>query len=288
MKIGLIGSGISRSSSPRLHAFLGGLYGVEVEYRSMDAKKIPHFDFNSTLDGCAGEGFRGVNVTHPFKENARSRVRVDDPSVARIGAINTVTFDADGWRGANTDFTGFAGAFRHRFGTALPGRVVIAGAGGVGKAIAFALDRLGADAIQLFDTIEPRAVDLASALTAAGIAASALTVGEFVDAVGAADGLVNGTPIGMYQYPGNPFPANAIGGQSWAFDAVYTPLETEFLERARAASLDVMTGYDLFLFQGFEAFSIFSRIAVDATLALAKFPPPPADHPGDVKKGNAR
>lgn len=286
MKIGLIGSGISHSSSPRLHTFLGGLYGVDVEFHSIDAEGTPHFAFDAALDHCAAQGFRGVNVTHPFKENARARVRVDDPSVACIGAVNTVTFEADGWRGANTDFTGFAAAFRHRFGAAKPGRVVVAGAGGVGKAIAFALGRLGAEQVHLFDAVERRAVDLASALTAAGIAASVVAAGDFDGAVAAADGLVNGTPIGMYQNPGNPFPTEAIGGQRWAFDAVYTPLETGFLACARAASLDVMSGYDLFLFQGFEAFSIFSGIAVDAAAALAKFAPP-VDSQADIKKGNA-
>ncbi|MDX9862384.1 MAG: shikimate dehydrogenase [Rhodospirillales bacterium] len=288
MKIGLIGSGISRSSSPRLHAFLGGLYGVDVEFHSIDAEETPHFAFDGALDHCAAQGFRGVNVTHPFKENARARVRVDDPSVACIGAVNTVTFEAGGWRGANTDFTGFVAAFRHRFGAAKPGRVVVAGAGGVGKAIAFALDQLGAERIQLFDTLARRAADLASALTAVGIAASVVTARDFEGAVAAADGLVNGTPIGMYRYPGIPFPPAAIHGQRWAFDAVYTPLETEFLTCARAASLEVMSGYDLFLFQGFKAFSIFSGIAVDEAAALAKFPPPPVDLQNDIKKGNTR
>jgi len=277
MKIGLIGAGISRSSSPRLHKFLGDLHGVDVEYHSIDASDTPDFDFNATLDRCAAEGFRGVNVTHPFKADVCARVSIADPSVARIGAINTVTFDAGGWQGANTDCSGFANAFRHRFGSAAPGNVVMAGAGGVSKAMSFALGQLGAARIHLFDVIESRAMDLAAALTAAGIAASALKANAFADAVKAADGLVNGTPIGMWKSPGNPFPTDAVGGQRWAFDAVYTPLETEFLACARTAALHVMSGYDLFLFQGFDAFSIFTGKKVDPAIAMKKFPPPQAN-----------
>lgn len=277
IQLGLIGSGISRSSAPRLHIFLGQLYGLPVDYQRIDSSEIPGFDFAAALQRCADAGYRGVNVTHPFKEDARQRVQIADPSVARIGAINTVTFDAGGWQGTNTDYTGFAQAFRNRFGDAAPGTVVIAGAGGVSKAMGFALGQLGATGIQLFDVIAERAVELAAALTAAGIAASAVDAASFPDAVKAADGLINGTPIGMWKSPGTPFPESAVGGQRWAFDAVYTPLETEFLKDARAHGLDILSGYDLFLFQGFDAFTVFTGVAVDPADAMKRFPPPQAN-----------
>ena len=274
MKVGLIGSGISRSSSPRLHIFLGDLYGVKIDYHSIDSMGQPDFDFDATLDRCAREGFRGTNVTHPFKVEVCTRVRIDDPFVAGIGALNTVTFDADGWRGANTDCSGFANAFRHHFGSVAPGTVVMAGAGGVSRAIGFALAQLGATRIQVLDIVGERASELVAGLTKAGLSATALSVDEFPDAVRAADGLVNGTPVGMWKSPGNPFPAEAVGGQRWAFDAVYTPLETEFLACARTAGLELMSGYELFLFQGFDGFSIFTGKTVDPAEAMAKFPPP--------------
>lgn len=274
MILGLIGAGIGRSSSPRLHIFLGKLYGTEVDYRSIDSSMIADFDFDATLAACAEEGFRGTNVTHPFKAVVRSRVQVADPHVARIGAINTVTFDADGWRGANTDFTGFVNAFRHRFGSAEPGTVLIIGAGGVGKAMSYSLARLGATEIWLYDIDTASADDLVATLKQAGINATAIAAADLHSAIRKADGLINGTPVGMWTNPGNPFPEEAIGGQRWAFDAVYTPVETEFLTVARARSLDIMSGYELFLFQGFDAFEIFSGISVDPALAIAEFPPP--------------
>lgn len=274
MIIGLIGAGIGRSSSPRLHIFLGKLHGVDVDYRSIDSAEVSDFDFVATLSACAEQGFRGTNVTHPFKSLVCASVRIDDPYVARIGAINTVTFCADGWRGANTDFTGFVNAFRHRFGSAEPGTVLIIGAGGVGKAMAFSLAQLGAKEIWLYDIDAASADGLAGTLKNAGICASAIAADDLRSAMQKADGLVNGTPIGMWTHPGNPFPVEAIGGQRWAFDAVYTPMETDFLKAARAKTLDIMSGYELFLFQGFDAFEIFSGIAVDPTEAMATFPPP--------------
>lgn len=274
LQLGLIGAGIGRSSAPRLHIFLGELYGVPLDYRPIDSEQVPEFDFAATLANCAETGFRGVNVTHPFKEKAHQRVAIADPSVARIGAVNTVTFDAGGWQGTNTDYTGFAQAYRHRFGQAAPGTVLLVGTGGVGKAMAFALATLGAQTLWLYDLDHDRAVNLQGTLAAAGIRAVVIEKDDFPDAVRQADGLINGSPIGMYQHPGNAFPESTIGGQRWAFDAVYTPLETAFLICAKAQGLAIMTGYDLFLFQGFDAFRVFTGVTVNPAEAMDKFPPP--------------
>lgn len=274
IQLGLIGEGISKSSAPRLHEFLGKMYGLPVSYVRIDSRENPSFDFAEAFKRCGGTGFRGVNVTHPFKEKVRSFIDIPDPAVARIGAINTVVFEPLPWRGFNTDYSGFSGAFRHRFGDAAPGRALIVGAGGVGKAMAFSLAELGADEIWLYDIDAARAEGLAKTLKGAGI--NVATVGEtdFTSAIRQADGLINGTPIGMWTNPGSPIPAGAVGGQRWAFDAVYTPMETEFLKAARAKSLDIMSGYDLFLFQGFHAFEIFTGVHVDPSEAIKAFPPP--------------
>jgi len=279
IKLGLIGEGISKSSAPRLHEFLGGLHGLPVSYVRIDSGEIPDFDFSKTLETSAESGFRGVNVTHPFKEKVRKLIDVPDPGVARVGAINTVVFDSVPPQGFNTDYSGFYRAFRHRFGEAEPGNVLILGAGGVGKAMAFALARLEASRIWLHDIDASRAEALSRALRDAGIDATAVSGDDFYSAAQEADGLINGTPVGMWTHPGNPFPPGLIGRQRWAFDAVYTPLETEFLREAKGKSLDIMSGYDLFLFQGFDAFEIFTGVSVDPTEAMAKFPPPESAAP---------
>ncbi len=83
------------------------------------------------------------------------------------------------------------------------------------------------------------------------------------DAAAGVEGLVNCTPLGMDGKPGTAVPRSAIGEQKWAVDAVYTPVDTLFLNDARAAGLDVMSGYELFFFQGVDAFKIFTGRDVD-------------------------
>jgi shikimate dehydrogenase len=164
--------------------------------------------------------------------------------------------------GSNTDYTGFKRAFQSRFSNRLPGTVAIVGSGGVGRAIAFGLADLGAEELRLFDQDGSRSERLAIALR--GHADARVTLCKSVgEAATGADGLVNATPVGMHQHPGTPMPKAMIGARSWAFDAVYTPVETRFLLDAMDAGLEILSGYELFFYQGVDAFEAFTGLRVD-------------------------
>ena len=67
------------------------------------------------------EGYRGLNITYPYKERVVARVTIPDERIRRLGACNTVVFERDGPRGYNTDWSGFAAAYVHVFGDRPPG-----------------------------------------------------------------------------------------------------------------------------------------------------------------------
>lgn len=267
LKLGLIGKGISRSQSARLHVLLGRMCGMDVSYDYLDSDQIEDFDLIKQLTTCAEIGYAGVNVTHPYKTSVRKLITPRKRLPAALGAVNTVVFREDGWRGDNTDFVGFMRGYKKQFGDAKPGTVLQLGAGGVGLATAFGLRGLGADKILVHDKDITRGVELVATLTAADVQAEFVSAENLSDAVRSADGLINCTPIGMNQYPGCPFEVDLLGGQKWAFDAVYTPVETAFLRTATKSGIDVMTGFELFFFQGIEAFEVFSGAEIDADAA---------------------
>jgi shikimate dehydrogenase len=228
-------------------------------------------DFDTVFDACRDSGMRGVNITYPYKETAAGRVAIEDPLVRRIGAVNTVVFEEDGAKGHNTDYTGFIAAYRQVFGGMAPGRVVMVGAGGVGKAVAFGLIALGAEKLTVVDTQPGKADALASTVRDAGRGSIATAFGSDISAVlPGAGGIVNCTPVGMVGYPGSPVPAELLGEQRWAFDAVYTPVETQFKQEAEAAGLTVLSGYELFFHQGIDAFRIFTGMLPADLGALRK------------------
>jgi shikimate dehydrogenase len=263
LKLGLIGVGIARSRAPVLHRSAGELCGLTITYDLIQLESSLPADFDNALDTCRARGYRGVNVTYPFKERAAEAVEVTPEQVRRLGAVNTIRFDARAApQGFNTDYTGFKKALRSRFSDRSPGTVAIVGAGGVGRAIAFGLADLRAKELRLFDQDTARAEKLAAALRAQAYVRISICK-SVQEAATEADGLVNATPVGMYQHPGTPVPRTLIGAQSWAFDAVYTPIETRFLLDARDAGLEIISGYELFFHQGVDAFEVFTGVRVD-------------------------
>lgn len=267
-RLGLIGDHIAASRAPRLCALAGAMRGLEVAYDLLVPAEAG-VGFDELFERCAAGGYRGINVTYPYKERAAARVDVEDPLVRAMGAVNLVRFEPGGGRprGFNTDYSGFVAAFRATFGAGWPpGAVCQAGAGGVGKAVAFGLAALGADAVRIVDTDRAKARALARALRAARPGFDAAAAASLEEAAEGARGIVNCTPVGMDGHDGTPVPARLLrggGAAAWAFDAVYTPPATRFLGDAAAAGLRTMSGLELFFHQGADGFELFFGGTVD-------------------------
>ena len=264
VRLGLIGDNIARSRSPLLHVEAGRLCGLRVSYERLVPADMA-LPFEAVFERCRQSGFRGINVTYPYKEQVVPLVRIDAPEVSRIGACNTVLFPGSRAEGFNTDHSGFVAAYRCVFAAREPGTVAMAGAGGVGKAIAFALTALGCPRLRLYDPNTGRATALAQSIEAADAGMVVEVCGSIGKAADGADGLINCTPLGMAGQPETAVPAALMVGAAWAFDAVYTPVETQFLNNARAAGLEVMSGHELYFHQGVDAFRLFTGRQVDQT-----------------------
>lgn len=262
LKLGLIGDNIARSRSPLLHRLAGIQNGMVVEYDRLIPRDMGE-DFDTVFAQASSRGYRGINITYPYKERAAAKVAIDDPLVRAIGAVNTVLFEPGGPQGQNTDYTGFIAAYRGVRGDTPPGIACLIGTGGVGRALAFALIALGAQEIRLVDRDPAKAEALAADLRAVPDAPPVAVYAEAEAGAAGAAGLLNGTPVGMVGYGGTPLAASAMAGAQWAFDAVYTPVDTQFLQDAEAAGLKVISGYELFFFQGVHAWAHFAGKPLD-------------------------
>lgn len=263
LKLGLIGDNIARSQSPRLHLLAGQRVGKGVSYIPLVPKELGR-SFEDIFALARAEGYRGLNITYPYKERVVPLLRIDDPVVRAIGAVNTVLFDPDGPRGFNTDFTGFKAAFRAVMPDRAPGATLLIGAGGVGRAIAFGLAGLGAEALHLVDRDPAKAEMLAADMRRGFPGLDVHIHGQAERAAEGMSGLVNATPVGMAGLEGSPLSATAMEGALWAFDAVYTPKDTAFLADAAARGLTIVSGWELFFFQGLHAWEYFSGQPVEA------------------------
>lgn len=266
---GLIGKNISQSRYARGLSRMCEAHGLSLEFASIDTAQIAGFDFDATVDDLRNRGWTAVNVTHPHKPLAVSYARHKMGLATGLETSNLLLFSPQP-AVHNTDLGGMLGAWRRVMGTQKPGRVLIAGAGGVGYAIAIALRELGATEILLTDTDPARATALANSV---GPTARVLSAADVAGTVPSVDGLVNATPLGMTAYPGSAFDATLIGPQKWVFDAVYTPPRTTFIRAADDAGLSVITGFDLFCDMTILSFELISGLNADRAAAMRLLAP---------------
>lgn len=271
--IGLIGSGIQASRTPPMHEREGDEQGLRYTYKTIDLDRLGlgADDLPDLLLAAQRMGFAGLNITHPCKQAVIPLLDELSPDARALGAVNTVVLRDGKRRGENTDWWGFAEAFRRNMGGAPRGRVVQLGAGGAGAAVAHALLVLGVQRLTIQDVDAGRADSLAESLCARFGAGRAAACADLAASMADADGLVHCTPTGMAAHPGLPLPAATLRPALWVAEIVYFPLETELLRAARALGCRTLDGGNMAVFQAVEAFRLFTGITPDAERMLRYF-----------------
>lgn len=267
IRVGLVGRGITASLTPIMHEQEGLRLGLGYRYDLIDFDRLElaDEDLQALLDSVTARGFRGVNVTFPFKQAIISFLDDLSGSAAAVGAVNTVVFEADKRWGHNTDCFGFAQAVRQGLSDVTTEHVVQVGAGGAGAAVAQALANLGARRIDIVDVEEQKAAALARHVGEAnGIAVRSATVDQLPTLIRQASGVVNATPVGMSKVPGLPFDTDALAARHWVADIIYFPRETELIRKARALGCQVLPGGGMAVHQAVRAFELFTGLAADS------------------------
>lgn len=271
-RVGLIGFDLDLSLSRTLHEAEGAALGLDYVYDVFDGSRDAEFaDLGATLHAARRAGYRGVNVTHPFKQAVVEYVDELSDDARVLGAVNTVVFGRAGSTGHNTDWSGFARSIETNLGS-VPRRTVLQfGAGGAGVAVAHALLSSGVERLVLFDVDADRAGAAAESLNTAH-RRPATVVGSLADAdrwAADADGIVNATPLGMPASPGSAVPLQLLRPDVWVHDVVYMPLETELMAAARARGCLTVGGGSMLVFQAAEGFRLFTGVAPDVDRMLA-------------------
>ncbi|MET8150580.1 shikimate dehydrogenase [Actinoplanes sp. NPDC049668] len=271
--VGLIGAGIGTSLSPSLHEREADDQGLRYIYQLIDiaALGLAAGDVGELVRTARQLGFRGLNVTHPCKQEVLGHLDELSPEAAELGAVNTVVFAGGRSIGHNTDRHGFAESFRRGLPGAATGRVVLIGAGGAGAAVAHAMAGLGAGHLTVIDADPDRARRLAGSLRAAGTPADGAGVERVAERLAGADGLINATPVGMEDHLGLPVPAELLRARCWVADVIYRPLETGLLRAARAAGCRTLDGGGMVVHQAAEAFRLFTGRAPEVGRMLRHF-----------------
>lgn len=248
----VIGWPIGHTRSPALHGHWLKRYGIAGQYLPLP---VAPEDFENTLRTLGKCGFVGGNVTIPHKVTAFATADETTERARRLGAANTITYDAErGIVADNTDGFGFIENLR----SACPswrgedGPATVIGAGGASRAIVAALLDAGVPELRLTNRTRAKAEALAEDL------GGQITVVDWTEAEDAVDGavlVVNTTSMGMQGGPPMSLTLDALQQQTLVTDAVYAPLDTPFLKLARAKGAETVDGLGMLLHQARPGFA---------------------------------
>lgn len=234
---GVIGDPIGHSLSPLMQ-------NAAFQTMRMDSVYLPFLvrELKDFLISIEPLGISGFSVTIPHKERILRNLDDCDPLAAAIGAVNTVVVRGNGkLYGYNTDYVGVLRALEPRI--PLRGsRVLILGAGGVARAVAFALAQAGAS-VSICSRRLNRAKSLARAVGGEAVERGMLK-SEFFDAI------VNATPVGMYPKTSeSPLEERELNCRL-VFDTIYRPRATKLLQMAAKRKIETVSGLEMFIAQG--------------------------------------
>lgn len=264
----VIGSPVAHSLSPRVHGHWLARYGISGYYVPIELSR-EHLE--SAIRFLPQLGFRGANVTLPFKEAVLAFADVITDRAALIGAANTLSFLKDGRvRADNTDGYGFIANIRQ----AVPdwqvrtAPTMVLGAGGASRAVISSLLNEGAPEIWLVNRTRTRAEMLREHF---GARVHVVDWSAAPRSLGDVGTLVNTTSLGMTGQPELHFPLDAIKSGTLVTDIIYTPLETPLLRNAAAKGCQVVDGLGMLLHQAVPGFDAWfqKRPTVDDALRQA-------------------
>ena len=259
---GLIGNPVRHTLSPLIHNSIAAMKGINLVYVPFE---VPKGGVKNAVRGANALGIKGLNVTVPYKSDVIDHLVEVDPLAEGIGAVNTLVRTEGGFKGYNTDMSGLYHAMQDE-GIVLDGEcVVILGAGGVARPVAYLCASKGAEKVYVLNRTYEKAEAVAKEVNSAlddslgekiipmplekykellekekrFFAVQCTSVGLFPD--------VNSAPIEDAEFYKHVYAA---------IDVVYKPLETKFMKMVKDAGGKVFSGLKMLLYQGIDAFEL--------------------------------
>ena len=256
----VIGDPIEHSLSPVMQNIAFQRLGLNSVYLAFRVK--PH-NLGNSITGLKSLGISGFNVTVPHKVSIMKYLDTIDGLAVDLGAVNTVVNKDGVLSGYNTDGAGALTALQEG-GVELEGqKVVLLGAGGAAKALAFSIAPL-AESLVILNRTELKARDLASSLTkrfSVSVEGEELTGDALQRYLADANILINATSVGMYPKVSETLVRSQHMHKGiTVFDIVYNPLMTRLLREAKIAGARIIGGVKMLVYQGALAFELWTSL----------------------------
>ena len=255
----LIGNPIEHSLSPVMHNAAFKELHLDFVYLAFTVRKD---ELRNAIAGARSLQVHGLNVTMPHKTAIMKHLDEIDPTAKSIGAINTILNAEGRLVGYITDGVGAVKALNEN-GVSLKGKkMLLLGAGGAAKAIAYHAAQ-EVEELKILNRTAQKAKELAEALHKKfdkRISGNSLSSATLKKELEDADILVNATSVGMH-----PNVDQSLVDSSWlrpdlcVMDIIYNPLETKLAKDAKSVGAKVISGIEMLIYQGVASFEIWTN-----------------------------
>jgi len=269
---GLIGNPVCHTMSPLIHNHLSKKLHINNIYVPFHVEKE---GLEQAVKGAYALNVLGMNVTVPYKSCVIPYLNEIDPMAKGIGAVNTLVRTLDGYKGYNTDMTGLCRAMQAE-GIRLDGEdIIIIGAGGAARAVAFMCLFYKASKIYLLNRTKEKAVEIAQELNQVFEKESMIPLGlDEYDKIPVKKYLiVQGTSIGLHPAIDECVITDASFYQlaHTGYDLIYRPFTTRFMKNIQEAGGKAYNGLGMLLFQAIDAYELWHELEISDEIAMETY-----------------
>lgn len=253
---GLIGNPVEHTLSPLIQNTFASFTGVNAVYVPLGVRE----GLEAAIRGAHAFGFAGMNVTVPYKMEIMGLLSQIDEAAENVGAVNTLKYTPEGYKGYNTDVTGFVRELE-KYEVPVAGQdVIVIGAGGASRAVCEGLRQLYVDHIYMLN----RSVDKARSSYGEASDITLLGLDEYDKIPEGKYTCIQCTSVGL---PGNENHAAIEDDRFYSFvetgvDLIYNPAETFFMHKVREQGGKAYNGLDMLVYQAVAAFETVHEVEI--------------------------
>ena len=265
----VIGNPIAHSKSPIIHHAFAELTRQDIQYERVLA---PLDDFAGTVHSLIAQGFKGANVTAPFKLEAYAMANQLTERAQDAGAVNTLIFTPQGIIGDNTDGIGLVRDITENLGVSIKGkRVLLIGAGGASEGVLHPLLEAQPELLIITNRTLDKAINMVKRVEARGemlyVSVDAYAFDDLADQQ--FDIVINATSAGLTDSQ-LPLPASVFAPGALAYDMMYGRV-TPFMAFAHQNGANVFDGLGMLIEQAAEAFFLWRGVRPDTAPVIEMF-----------------
>jgi len=260
---GLIGNPVEHTLSPMIHNTLAEILGHNMVYVPF---LVEPGRVAEAVTGAKALNLLGLNVTVPFKSDVIASLDEIDDLAGNIGAVNTLVRTESGYKGYNTDMEGLYRAMTSE-GVKIAGeQIVLLGAGGAARAVAYLCAVKGADKVYMLNRTLSKAESVAEEVNRAmgREAIIPMITEDYVKLTAGKYLAIQGTSVGLAPHTEDVVIADEAFYDKihTGFDLIYNPWETKFMRLVSSHGGKAYNGLKMLMYQGIIAYELWNQISV--------------------------